>query len=221
MMNKQGILIVISGFSGAGKGTLMKSLLAKYNNYALSISATTRKPRLGEVEGKEYFFKTKEEFEQMIEADKLIEYAKYVDNYYGTPKEYVVKQLEQGNDVILEIEIQGALKVKEKYPDALLLFVTPPNALELKRRLLCRGTESLKDIESRMLRAVEESEGIEKYDFIVMNDNLEECVTNLHEIIRSSHCQAFRNINFIQKIRRELKDFSEGDQTCYTHPIQI
>lgn len=220
-MDKQGILIVISGFSGAGKGTLMKSMMEKYENYALSVSVTTRDPRVGELDGREYFFKTKDEFEQMIKADKLIEYAKYVDNYYGTPKDYVMRQLEQGKDVILEIEIQGALKIKEKYPDALLLFVTPSSAKELKRRLLCRGTESLEVIESRMLRAVEESEGMENYDFIVTNDTLEECVVNMHQIISSAHCQAFRNISFMQKIRRELKDFSEGDQLCYTHPIQI
>ncbi len=211
-MNEQGILIVISGFSGAGKGTLMKSLLAKYDNYALSISATTRRPRLGEMEGREYFFKTREEFEQMIASDELIEYASYVENYYGTPKGYVKDKLKQGKDVILEIEIQGALKVKEKYPDALLLFVTPPNAAELKKRLTDRGTEDCKDIECRMLRAVEEAEGIEKYDFLVVNDKLEDCVHNLHEIIQSAHFQVFRNMEFTKNIKRELKDFSKGEK---------
>ena len=125
---KRGILTVVSGFSGAGKGTLMKALLAKYDNYALSISATTRQPREGEVDGREYFFKTVEEFEQLIAEDALIEHAKFVSNYYGTPKTYVQEQLELGKDVILEIEIQGALKVKEKMPDTLLIFVTPPSA---------------------------------------------------------------------------------------------
>ena len=135
MSKKKGILIVVSGFSGAGKGTLMKRLLEDYDDYALSVSATTRSPRPGEEDGREYFFKSVEEFEKMIAQDELIEYAKYVNNYYGTPKEYVMQQLEEGKDVILEIEIQGALKVKEKYPDTLLLFVTPPGARELKERL--------------------------------------------------------------------------------------
>lgn len=127
-MANRGILVVVSGFSGAGKGTLMKHLLEKYDNYALSISATTRAPREGEEHGREYFFHTKQEFEELILQDALIEYAQYVENYYGTPKAYVEKQLEAGKDVILEIEIQGALKVKEKFPDTLLLFVTPPSA---------------------------------------------------------------------------------------------
>ena len=123
-MREKGILIVVSGFSGSGKGTIMKELLKQYDNYALSISATTRNPRPGEEDGREYFFKTVEDFEKMIAKEELIEYARYVDNYYGTPRAYVEEQLEAGKDVILEIEIQGALKVKEKFPDTLLLFVT-------------------------------------------------------------------------------------------------
>ena len=154
-MEQEGILIVVSGFSGSGKGTIMKELLQRYDNYALSISATTRQPREGEVDGREYFFKTREEFEKMIAKDELIEYAKYVNNYYGTPKAYVQEQLHAGKDVILEIEIQGALKVKEKFPETLLLFVTPPTASELKKRLVGRGTESMELIEQRMLRACE------------------------------------------------------------------
>ena len=130
-MREKGILIVVSGFSGSGKGTIMKELLKQYDNYALSISATTRNPRPGEEDGREYFFKTVEDFEKMIAKEELIEYARYVDNYYGTPRAYVEEQLEAGKDVILEIEIQGALKVKEKFPDTLLLFVTPPSAEEL------------------------------------------------------------------------------------------
>ena len=175
-MNKKGILIVVSGFSGAGKGTIMKELLKQYDNYALSISATTRKPRPGEEEGREYFFKTVEEFEKMIAKDELIEYARYVDNYYGTPRAYVEEQLEAGKDVILEIEIQGALKVKEKFPETLLLFVTPPTAKELKHRLVGRGTETMDVIEFRMNRAKEEAEGMDKYDYLIVNDVLAECV---------------------------------------------
>ena len=157
-MNQRGILIVVSGFSGAGKGTLMKELMKRYEEtYALSVSATTRNPREGEVDGREYFFKTTEEFEKMIAKEELIEYARYVENYYGTPRTYVEQQLEAGKDVILEIEIQGALKVKERFPDTLLLFVTPPSAKELRRRLVGRGTETMEVIESRLARAVEES----------------------------------------------------------------
>ncbi len=206
MREKKGILIVVSGFSGAGKGTLMKKLMQDYDNYALSISATTRGPRPGEEDGREYFFKTKEEFEKMIARDELIEYAKYVENYYGTPKKYVMDQLEAGKDVILEIEIQGALKVREKYPDTLLMFVTPPSAEVLRDRLVGRGTETAEVIESRMKRAVEESQGVENYDYLVVNDDLESCVKEMHSIIQGEHDRISRNVDFIEEIRKELKE---------------
>ena len=205
MMNKKGILIVVSGFSGAGKGTLMKEIMKQYDNYALSISATTRKPREGEVDGREYFFHTVDEFEKMIAQDELIEYAKYVDNYYGTPRAYVEEKLEEGKDVILEIEIQGALKVKEKFPETLLLFVTPPNVEILRNRLIGRGTETMEVIESRMKRAIDESEGMDSYDYLVINDDLQECVEEMHHIIQEEHKRTFRNTDFIEQIKRELK----------------
>ena len=144
-MNK-GILVVVSGFSGAGKGTVMKRLMEKYDDYALSVSATTRKPRPGEEDGREYFFRTRDEFEKLIEEDALLEYARYVENYYGTPRSYVEEQLQAGRNVILEIEIQGAMKIKEKIPEALLVFVTPPTVEELERRLTGRGTERSKSV---------------------------------------------------------------------------
>ncbi|MGC4017824.1 MAG: guanylate kinase [Muricomes sp.] len=204
-MRRKGILIVVSGFSGAGKGTLMKALLSRYEeNYALSISATTRKPREGEVHGREYFFITKEEFEKKIAQEELIEYAKYVENYYGTPRDYVEKQLNAGKDVILEIEIQGALKVKASFPETVLLFVTPPTSTELKERLVGRGTETIEIIESRMKRAAEEAEGMEQYDYLVVNDNLERCVEEIHAVIRAEHCRSFRNIEFMKEIKEEL-----------------
>ena len=155
-MSKKGILAIISGFSGAGKGTVVNRLLEK-ESYAVSISATTRKPRTGEVDGQNYFFRTKDEFEKMIANEQLIEYAEYVGNYYGTPKDYVFKKLDEGFDVILEIEMQGALKVKEKFPETALIFITPPSADELKKRLVGRGTETAEQIEKRMSRAVDES----------------------------------------------------------------
>ncbi|MDO4313508.1 MAG: guanylate kinase [Eubacteriales bacterium] len=204
-MNSQGILIVVSGFSGSGKGTIMKELLKKYDNYALSISATTRQPREGETDGREYFFKTREEFEKMIAKEELIEYAKYVNNYYGTPRAYVEEQLAAGRDVILEIEIQGALKVKERFPETLLLFVTPPSAEELRRRLIGRGTESMEVIEARLKRAAEEADGMESYDYFVVNDVLETCVEDVHRIIRAEHSKSCRNKAFAEQIKRELK----------------
>lgn len=205
-MKKKGILIVVSGFSGSGKGTIMKQLLKKYEaQYALSVSATTRQPRPGEVDGKEYFFRTKEQFEQMIEQEELIEYAKYVDNYYGTPKAYVEEQLAAGKDVILEIEIQGALKVKKKFPDTLLLFVTPPSAEVLRARLTGRGTEDAVTVEKRLARAAEEADGVEAYDYLVVNDELEVCVEEVHSIIQTEKARVSRNINFINEIKSELK----------------
>lgn len=210
-MANRGILVVVSGFSGAGKGTLMKHLLEKYDNYALSISATTRAPREGEEHGREYFFRTKQEFEELILHDALIEYAQYVENYYGTPKAYVEKQLEAGKDVILEIEIQGALKVKEKFPDTLLLFVTPPSAEELKRRLINRGTETKEVIDSRLRRASEEAKGMPLYDYILINDDLEECVDTMHEVIQSQHNKSSNNVAFIEKITGEVAVFAKGE----------
>ena len=160
-MDQQGILAVVSGFSGAGKGTLMKELLKRYDNYALSVSATTRQPREGEKDGEDYFFVSREYFQQMIEDGRLVEYAQYVNHYYGTPRDYVEKKMAEGKDVILEIEIQGALKVKKRFPDALLIFVTPPSAGELRRRLVGRGTETIEVINARLRRAAEEASGME------------------------------------------------------------
>jgi guanylate kinase len=205
-MNRKGIIIVVSGFSGSGKGTIMKELTKKYEQYALSISATTRSPREGEENGREYFFISTEEFEKLIDENGLIEHAKYVNNYYGTPRKYVEDKLSQGIDVILEIEIQGALQIKEQYKDAVLLFVMPPSASELKNRLVGRGTESAEVIEKRLKRAKEEAVGIEKYDYIVVNDDLHECVEKVHEIISSAHNAPSRNIEFINDMRKQLNE---------------
>lgn len=208
----KGILVVVSGFSGAGKGTVMKALLEKYDNYALSISATTRKPRPGEEDGKSYFFRTREEFEQMIRDDAMLEYAQYVENYYGTPRAYVDEMLEKGKDVILEIEIQGAMKVKDKIPEAVLVFVTPPSMEELRNRLVGRNTETMEVIESRLRRASEEAEGIENYDYLLVNDVLDKCVEDLHNIIQSEHFRSDRNKLFIENIQKDAKTFMKGEE---------
>ena len=209
-MRHKGILIVVSGFSGAGKGTLMKELLRTYDNYALSISMTTRSPRQGETDGVEYFFSTREEFEKTIAEDGLVEYATYCDNYYGTPRAYVEEQLAMGKNVILEIEIQGALKIKEKFPESLLIFLTPPNAAELKRRLEGRGTETAEVIAKRLARACEESEGVEAYDYIVVNDILEECVEEIHGLVDAARRAPVRRKEFIKEIREDLQRFAKG-----------
>ncbi len=209
-MAEKGILMVLSGFSGAGKGTLMRRLLEIYDNYALSVSMTTRSPREGERHGVEYFFVTKEEFEQTIEKEGLIEYANYCGNYYGTPRAYVEEQLQKGKDVILEIEIQGALQIKKKFPDSLLLFVTPPSAQELRRRLEGRGTETPEVIAKRLARAGEEAEGIENYDYIVVNDDLEVCTKEIHNIVNAARNNPIRRQAFIEKIKEDMKSFKEG-----------
>lgn len=204
-MEQQGILAVVSGFSGAGKGTLMKELLKRYDNYALSISATTRSPREGEADGREYFFISQERFQQMIEEDRLIEYAQYVNHYYGTPKDYVMQQMAQGKDVILEIEIQGALKVKKRFPEALLLFVTPPSAEELCRRLVGRGTETLEVINARLRRAAEEASGMEAYDYLLINDEIDRCVEEMHNLIQLQHRRTAFHLDFLNQMREELR----------------
>ncbi|MEG0806178.1 MAG: guanylate kinase [Lachnospiraceae bacterium] len=212
MENKKGILVVLSGFSGSGKGTIMKKLLAQYpEQYGLSISATTRAPRVGEAEGREYFFKTKEEFLKMIQQDELIEYAQYVGNYYGTPKSYVNKCLEEGTDVILEIETQGALQIKKRFPDTLLLFVTPPSAELLKERLSLRGTEETATILSRLSQAYKEADYMKDYDYLVINDNLEVCVEQVHTMIDNEHYKTNRNIAVITAMKEQLKAFSKGE----------
>lgn len=202
-MEKRGILVVLSGFSGAGKGTIMKEIIQRYP-YFLSISATTRAPRQGEINGVDYYFHTKEEFESMIEQGELIEWAEYVGNYYGTPKKAVEKQLNDGKDVLLEIEMQGGMLVKEQFPEAVLLFVTPPSFDELKRRLVGRGTETEEQIDKRMQRATEEVVYMDSYDYLVINDDLEQAIENVHSIIENEHLRINNNQTFINELKQQL-----------------
>ena len=205
--NRKGILAVISGFSGAGKGTVTKRLVEKYPGYALSISVTSRDPRPGEVEAKDYFFKNREQIEEMIRDDQLIEYAEYVNNYYGTPREYVMKKLSEGLDVILEIEMQGAAKVRKKFPECVLVFVTPPTFSDLRERLRNRGSESEEIIARRMERAVAECGYIDDYDYIAVNETgkVEECVDKIHALLQSEHMKTARNNTFIKELKSEAE----------------
>ena len=207
---EKGILVVVSGFSGAGKGTIMKNLTQKYDNYALSISATTRAPRPGEEEGKSYFFVSKDRFEEMIDRDELVEYAKYVDNYYGSPRKFVEDCLNEGKDVILEIEIQGALKIKKKFPDSLLIFMAPPSAEELRARLIGRNTEDEATVNKRLSRAIVEAEGVEAYDYILVNADIDTCTEKLHNLIRASHDRAEVHLDLIEEIRKDLRRIEDA-----------
>ena len=211
MMHDKGLVIVLSGFSGAGKGTIMKHLLEAHpNDYNLSISATTRGMRAGEKDGREYFFKTREEFDAMIENKELLEYATFNGNSYGTPRAYVEQLIEDKKDVILEIEIQGALQVKEMYPDALLLFTMPPSAKELENRLVGRGTETPEVISQRLAISCRESQYMDKYDYLIINDSLERAVDQVHNIIQAEHFKVSRNSKAINEMKNELKMFERS-----------
>lgn len=199
----RGTLAVISGFSGVGKGTVVKELLRLYP-YALSVSATTRDPRPGEVDGVAYHFITKEEFERRIQEDDFFEYASYVDQYYGTPKSFVMKELAEGRDVILEIEAEGAFKVKAQMEEALLIYMLPPSMAELKKRLVGRGTETEDKIEKRLRKAREEEIAkAAEYDFLIVNDVLEDCVKELDRIIRTRTGISPRHSDLLQRLAAE------------------
>lgn len=206
-MDRRGILLVLSGFAGSGKGTICKELLRQYDNYAFSVSATTRQPREGEVDGVDYFFISKEKFQEMIENGEFLEYASYVTNSYGTPKKYVEKMLDEGKDVILEIECQGALSVKTVFPEAVLVFVMPPTVEEIYNRLHKRDTESEEVILKRMQRGSEEVNVIERYDYLLINDDLSETVSTLHDIVNSARHTPERNAALIESIKQQFSDF--------------
>lgn len=202
-MNKKGLLVVVSGPSGAGKGTICKNFMELNKEMLLSISSTTRNPRENEIDGVNYNFITKQDFEDLIGTDSLLEYVHVFGNYYGTPKKWVLECIEKGKDVLLEIEIVGAMKVKEKYPDAILVFVLPPSLKELKNRIITRGTETIEQIENRMARAMQEIKTIEKYDYFIFNDNLTRAVDDLEAIISAEKNKVNRYSQEIVKIYEE------------------
>lgn len=205
MLNRKGLLLVVSGPSGAGKGTICKALLNENDQIKLSVSATTRKPRNGEVHGVNYFFIEKEEFTKMIENGEFLEYAQIYDNFYGTPKAAIIECLEKGQDVILEIEMQGARQIKEVYPEGVFIFVLPPSLEELKSRIVGRGTETQEEIEKRFSCAFEEINQIVNYDYFIVNEDIEKSVSDVEAIIcaEKNKVTRYKN-NIIDKFKEEL-----------------
>ena len=206
-MTKRGLLIVLSGPSGVGKGTVRAAIFSKgEQKFVYSISATTRKPRTGETDGVDYFFKTREEFEQMIQNKQLLEYAEYVGNYYGTPLEYVENTLATGKDVFLEIDVQGAIQVRELMPEGVFIFLTPPDLNELESRIVNRGTDSDEVIAKRMKTAREELELMKYYDYSVVNDTVDNAVQKIEAIIQTEHLRIIRNLDAIEELEEILDE---------------
>lgn len=197
---EKGLLVVLSGPSGVGKGTVCKALRSRGTKLQYSISVTTRKPREGEIDGIHYFFRTREQFRQMIKDEKLLEWAEYVGNCYGTPIDYVRQTLDNGQDVILEIEVQGALQVKRRFPEALFIFLAPPDLKELKKRIIGRGTETADLIESRMTVARSEMELMENYNYVVENDQVDNACDRIESIVLAEHCRVDRLIEKYKNI---------------------
>lgn len=203
MIDEKGILFILSGPSGVGKGTVRKALFDQSTDLRYSISMTTREPREGEVDGVDYFFKSRDEFEGLIEEGQLIEHAEYVGNYYGTPRQYVEQTLEEGKDVFLEIEVQGALKVRENFPQGVFIFLIPPSLEELKDRIVSRGTETEDKVKNRLLAAKEEIDMMDAYDYVVVNDEIDHAVSKVQSIVTSEHCKRERVANQFKKALEE------------------
>jgi len=201
-MNNKGLLVVISGPSGVGKGTVLRSYLAQNKKVKVSISATTRKPRPGEEDGVHYYFMAEERFCQLAENDGMLEHAQYSGNYYGTPREMVERELCAGNDVILEIEVQGAMQVKQKCPDALMIFILPPSMAELTKRLIDRRTEDEETINRRMAAAKNELAQASSYDYAVINDNVDDAVEKIGAILRAAKCSTNYMKDFINEVQQ-------------------
>lgn len=205
MNAEKGLLIVLSGPSGVGKGTVCAALRKLCPNLVYSVSATTRPPRPGEQEGVNYFFKTREEFERMIEQGELLEWAEYVGNYYGTPRRFVEEMLAQGKDVLLEIEVQGAMQVKRQFPDGVFIFLVPPSMEELRRRIHGRGTEGSGAITERLETARAELAMMAEYDYVVVNDSVEHACERIRAIVTAEHCRRDRLMPRYQKLLAEGK----------------
>ncbi|ALX47414.1 guanylate kinase [Lentibacillus amyloliquefaciens] len=203
MIDEKGILFILSGPSGVGKGTVRKELFNRANDLAYSISMTTREKRSGEAEGVDYFYKTNEEFERMIEAGQLLEYARFVNNYYGTPRKYVEDTLAEGKDVFLEIEVQGAMQVKNNFPEGVFIFLFPPSLEELKNRIVDRGTESQDLVLKRLKEAQNEIDMMDAYDYVVVNDDVNYAVTKIQSIIQSEHCRRDRIASQYKQLLKE------------------
>ena len=203
-LSNKGMLIVISGPSGVGKGTLCKLLINRIENLYLSVSATTRSPRPGEINGREYFFMSRQLFEEKIKKDEFLEWAKVYNNYYGTPKDIVFQQLRDGKDVVLEIDTQGAAQVKNNYPEGIFIFISPPSIKELKKRIIKRGSDTESSIELRMKSAIDEIKAAAEYDYIVLNDDLNQAALNLQSIVLAERCKVSRNTKIVLKLREEF-----------------
>lgn len=193
-MTNKGLLVVVSGPSGAGKGTICQQLLKLESEILLSVSVTTRNPRAGEKEGENYYFIPKEKFEDLILQDELLEYAKVYDNYYGTPRKYVMDKINNGKNVLLEIDIQGALQIKEKYPEGVFIFILPPTMQELKRRIIHRGSETEASLEKRFRSAFEEIHYVKKYDYCIVNEQVDLAVEKIRSIIQAERCKVTKDI---------------------------
>jgi guanylate kinase len=204
-VNKKGLLIVVSGPSGAGKGTICQALLSRREDLFVSISATTRSPRSGEVDGINYFFETRDEFENMIENDEFIEYAEVYNNMYGTPKNYVLDKLKQGENCLLEIDIQGALQVKKKYPEGVYIFILPPSMKELKNRIVGRGSETPESLEKRFSSAYKEIQFVNQYDYYVINDDVKSATDTMEAIIDAERCKVIEDIEEVINRFKEEK----------------
>ena len=211
-MTRKGSLIVISGFSGVGKGTIVEYIRTKYEDYEVSVSCTTRAPRENEVNGREYYFISRDEFLAKREKNGFIESAEYCGNLYGSPRSFVEEKLAEGKRVILEIEIQGAMNIRNQYPDAVLIFIMPPSAAELIARLTGRATETQEQILHRVQRASHEAEGIEDYDYIFVNDIVEDCAARIHDlVVKLEEAGTTHNTEFIEDIRSQINGYLKGE----------
>lgn len=197
-----GLLIVVSGPAGVGKGSIVRKLTEQEKHIVFSVSATSRAPRLGEIDGENYYFISREEFEEMIKKDKLIEWVEYCNNYYGTPKEFVFNEIDKGRTIVLEIEVEGAINVKKKYPNCVLCFILPPDLTELENRLRGRGTETEDSVRNRLTRAKKELQLLDEYDYLVVNDSIDETTKCFQSIIQAERVKTARNKLLIEKYQK-------------------